>query len=108
MKKVFDKGNESNPIRVTETVLVPLTLKAIIEGKESGKEYLSSDRLIFEGELKVDDESGYKLEAFDEIEVQVYWENKGATTIDLNNSTELAGKIFDIAVSTDNTYNTKK
>ena len=108
MKKIFDKGNESNPIQTTETVLIDLPLKAIIEGKESGKEDKSSDRLIFEGELKVDDVSGYKLEAFDEIEVQVYWENKGATIIDLNNSTELAGKIFDITVSTDNTYNTKK
>lgn len=108
IKKKFNKLDLNNPIQITESIITELPLKAIIEGKESGKESLSSDRLIFEGELKVDEVSGYKLEAFDEIEIQVYWENKGATTIDLNNTPELAGKIFDITVSTDNTYNTVK
>lgn len=108
MKKIFDKQDVNNPIKTTEAVLVDLPLKAIIEGKESGREDKSSDRLIFEAELKVDETSGYKLESFDEIEVQVFWENKGATVIDLNNTTELAGKIFDITVSTDNAYNTRK
>ena len=108
LKKHFDKMDVNNPIKVKEAVITELPLKAIIEGKEAGKESLSSDRLIFEGELKVEELSGYKLEEFDEIEVQVYCENKGTTTVDLKNSPELAGKIFDITVSTDNTYNTIK
>lgn len=105
IKKTFDKMDTSNPIKTTSTVLAELPLIAIIEGKEAGKESVSSDRLIFEGELKVDPASEYKLEQYDEVEVQVYWENKGATTVDLNSSPELAGKIFDIVVATDNTYN---
>lgn len=72
LKKQFNKLEVNNPIQTTESVIAELPLKAIIEGKEAGKESLSSDRLIFEGELKVDDVSGYKLEAFDEIEIQVY------------------------------------
>ena len=77
-------------------------------GKESGKEEISSDRLIFEAEIKVDEDTQYKLKEFNDIEVQVYWSNELATKLDLNNSPELAGKILDITVSTDNTYNTIK
>ena len=107
IKKVFNPLDPTNPIEVQDTVLIPLPLIAVVPGKESGKENISSDRLIFEAELKLDEVTGYKLDAFNEIEVQVFWENKSATKIDLNNSPELAGKILDIVVSTDNTYNTK-
>ena len=107
-KKVFDKTNINNPIQTESIVLAELPLTAVIHGKEAGKEERSSDRLIFEGELKVDEVSGYILEEFNNIEIQVFWQNELATKIDLNNSPELSGKIFDITVSTDNTYNTIK
>lgn len=103
--RTIDKSNAKSPIKKEDITLVELPLVAIIPGKESGKESSSSDRLIFEAEIKVKEESDYILKQFNEIETQVYWENKGATTIDLNNSPELAGKILDITVSTDNTYN---
>lgn len=102
--KSLDIINSRNPIKIDNIVLVDLPLVAIIPGKEAGKETISSDRLIFEAEIKAN-ETGYVLEQFNEVETQIYWENQGATTIDLNNSPELAGKILDITVSTDNTYN---
>ena len=105
--KSLDTGNAMNPIKTANTTLVDLPLVAIIPGKEAGREKISSDRLIFEAEIKAN-ETGYILEQFNEIEAQVYWDNQGATVIDLNNSPELAGKILDITVSTDNTYNKRK
>lgn len=104
----IDKSNERNPIKKEEVTLVELPLVAIIPGKEAGRESISSDRLIFEAELRVNEGTGYTLDKFNEIETQVYWENKGATVVDLNNSPELAGKILDITVSTDSTYNKRK
>lgn len=104
----LDKSNDKNPIKKEEVTLVELPLVAIIPGKEAGKESISSDRLIFEAELRVNEETGYTLDKFNEIETQVYWENKGATVVDLNNSPELAGKILDITVSADSTYNKRK
>ena len=98
------KTNARNPIKKEDMPLVELPLVAIIPGKESGKEAISSDRLIFEADIKAND-TGYILEQFNEIETQIFWENQGATTIDLNNSPELAGKILDVTISTDNTYN---
>ena len=100
----IDKTNSRNPIKKENVTLVELPLVAIIPGKEAGKEAISSDRLIFEADIKAND-TGYILDKFNEIETQVFWENRGATTIDLNNSPELAGKILDITISTDNTYN---
>src|SRR5699024_8355467 len=102
--KSLDISNAKNPIKTENITLVELPLVAIIPGKEAGKEEISSDRLIFEADIKAN-ETGYVLEQFNEIETQIYWENQGATTVDLNNSPELAGKILDITVSTDNTYN---
>lgn len=103
-KTSIDKTNARNPIKKEDISLVELPLVAIIPGKESGKEAISSDRLIFEADIKAND-TGYILEQFNEIETQIFWENQGATTIDLNNSPELAGKILDVTISTDNTYN---
>lgn len=102
--KSLNLTNTQNPVKTENITLVELPLVAIIPGKEAGKEEISSDRLIFEADIKAN-ESGYILEQFNEIETQIYWENQGATIIDLNNSPELAGKILDITVSTDNTYN---
>lgn len=103
--KTIDTANASNPIKTESLTLVNLPLIAIVPGKESGKEDISSDRLIFEAEIKIDEDTQYKLKEFNDIEVQVYWSNELATKLDLNNSPELAGKILDITVSTDNTYN---
>ena len=103
-KTSIDKTNARKPIMKEDMPLVELPLVAIIPGKESGKEAISSDRLIFEADIKAND-TGYILEQFNEIETQIFWENQGATTIDLNNSPELAGKILDVTISTDNTYN---
>ena len=100
----IDKANSRNPIKKENVTLVELPLVAIIPGKEAGKEAISSDRLIFEADIKAND-TGYILNQFNEIETQIFWENQGATTIDLNNSPELAGKILDVTISTDNTYN---
>lgn len=105
MVKELNLKDPINPIKTTKTKIVELPLVAIIPGKESGKEDISSDRLIFEAELNVNEDTGFVLEKFNEIEAQIYWENQGATTIDLNNFPELAGKILDVVVSTDNTYN---
>ena len=102
--KSLDFANAKNPIKTENVTLVDLPLVAIIPGKEAGKEEISSDRLIFEADIQAND-TGYVLEQFNEIETQIYWENQGATIVDLNNSPELAGKILDITVSTDNTYN---
>ena len=103
-KTSIDKTNARNPIKREDISLVELPLVAIIPGKESGRESMSSDRLIFEADIKAND-TEYILEQFNEIETQIFWENQGATTIDLNNSPELAGKILDVTISTDNTYN---
>ena len=100
----INKTDSRNPIKKENVTLVELPLVAIIPGKEAGKEAISSDRLIFEADIKAND-TGYILNQFNEIETQIFWENQGATTIDLNNSPELAGKILDITISTDNTYN---
>lgn len=105
---VFDPSNLSAPMTAKDVLITELKLISVLPGKEAGKEEYSSDRLIFEGELKIDPENNYILKDFNELDVQVFWENKSATSIDLNNSPELAGKIFDIVVSTDNTYNTIK
>lgn len=98
----------TKPIKTESVILAPLSLIAVVPGKEAGKEGVSSDRLIFEAEIKLDENTQYKLSSFNNIEVQVYWSNELATKMDLNNSPELAGRILDITVSTDNTYNTKK
>ena len=106
--KTINTSTPNSPIKTTSLTLVNLPLIAVVPGKESGKEEISSDRLIFEAEIKVDEDTQYKLKEFNDIEVQVYWSNELATKLDLNNSPELAGKILDITVSTDNTYNTIK
>lgn len=103
----IDKRNPYKPLQKKDITLVELPLVAVIPGKEAGQEKISSDRLIFETEISLDAVTDYKLNQFNNIEVQVYWDNEYATKLDLNNSPELAGKILDITVSTDNTYNTK-
>ena len=108
MVKEIDLKDQKTPVKITKTKLIELPLVAVIPGKESGKEEISSDRLIFESEISINEDSNYILEQFNEIEAQIMWENQGATTVDLNSFPELAGKILDVVVSTDNTYNKVK
>ena len=106
--KTFDYDTPNNPIRTEYFTVTELPLIAIINGKESQRENISSDRLIFEADLKVDDSNGHRLLDFNDIEAQVIWETNGVNTQELQTHNELAGKILDITVSTDRAYNKKK
>lgn len=90
------------PLAYAEPVLVELPLVAIMKGKEPGKEAYSSDRLIFEAEIQAGEETA--LEMFDHIEIQVYWESK-LQAENITGNSQFAGKILDISVATDKSYN---
>ena len=78
--------------------MVEVPLVAIIPGKEPDKEDYSSDRLIFEIDLR-NQLNG--LKAFNCFEVQIYWSsNLGASNI----SDDTCGKILDLTISTDKSY----
>ena len=97
-RKTIDLNNVTNPITYSEPKIVEVPLKAIIPGKEPDKEDFSSDRLIFEADLR--DQLG-DLEAFNCFEVQIYWNsNLGANNI----SDNTCGKILDLTISTDKSY----
>ena len=97
-RKTIDVDNIDNPITYSEIKLKEMELKAIVPGKEPDKEAFSSDRLIFEADLR--DQLG-DLEAFNCFEVQIYWNsNLGANNI----SDETCGKILDLTISTDKSY----
>ena len=97
-RKTIDVDNIDNPITYSEIKLKEMELKAIVPGKEPDKEAFSSDRLIFEADLR--DQLG-DLEAFNCFEVQIYWNsNLGANSI----SDETCGKILDLTISTDKSY----
>lgn len=102
--KTIDYTNSKTPIKYTNTTVVELPLVAIIDGKENGKEDFSTDRLIFEKEIKLQDNSNVLL-GFNEIEAQVVWDNKGIAKEEIQANKELAGKILDITMSTDQAYN---
>ena len=84
--------------------LAELKLVAIIPGKEPGKEDSSSDRLIFEGEIKSTDGV---LSTYNDLEVQVIW-NSSVNKDLINASKSIAGKIYDISVSVDKAYKSKE
>lgn len=90
------------PVTYGEPVIVELPLVAVMTGKESNKEAISSDRLIFEAEIKKGTEKA--LEVFDNIEIQVFWKS-GLQADNLNTNPQFAGRILDISVSTDKSYN---
>ena len=90
------------PLTYGEPVVVELPLVAVMSGKEPGKENISSDRLIFEKEIQQG--PGKALGIYDDIEVQVYWKS-GLQADNLNTNNQFAGKILDISVSTDKSYN---
>lgn len=68
----INKQDSANPLKVENVVLIPLSLVAVVPGKEAGKESISSDRLVFEAEIQLDNHTNYKLNSFNNIEVQVY------------------------------------
>lgn len=102
--KNIDFKNSNSPITYQNTTIVELPLVAIIPGKENGKENISTDRLIFEAELKTQEDSN-ALVQFNDIEAQIVWENKGVGKDEIQSNKELAGKILDITMSTDQAYN---
>ncbi|MGL5507071.1 MAG: hypothetical protein ACRDB0_04130, partial [Paraclostridium sp.] len=106
--KAINVKNPSNPIETKYSTIKELPLVAIISGKENGKLDISSDRLIFETELLIDEDNGYKLIDFNDLEVQVVWETNGVNSQELQTHKELSGKILDITVSTDRAYSTRK
>ena len=84
-------------------VIVELPLKAVIPGKEPGKENISSDRLIFEAEISPE-ETDRLLNTFHEVELQVYWRS-AMRTENINSNPQYAGRILDLCVATDKSYN---
>ena len=97
-RKTIDLTNTTNPIMYSEPKVVEVPLVAIIPGKEPDKEDYSSDRLIFEIDLRNQLDG---LKAFNCFEVQIYWSsNLGANNI----SDDTCGKILDLTISTDKSY----
>ena len=79
-----------------------------MKGKEPGKEATSSDRLIFEAEVGLDnDEEVNILNQYNTLEIQIYWDNNSLPVTTINSNPDLAGKIYDLSISTDKAYNKK-
>lgn len=97
-RKIGDVPPEFSPY-----TLIELPLTAVIPGKEPGKEAISSDRLIFEAEI-APEESDRLLNTFHEIEIQVYWRS-ALRTENINTNPQYAGRILDLTVATDKSYN---
>ena len=94
---------KSVPLEYSAPVVVELPLTTVMFGKEPNKEAYSSDRLIFEAEI-APDESDRLLNTFDHIEVQVFWESP-VKNENINDNNQFAGKILDLSVVTDKSYN---
>lgn len=106
--KTINYDNPSNPIEYTDSKIVELPLMAVMEGKEPNRESSSSDRLIFEYEVGLNaDEEVNVLDKYNTLEIQVYWDNNSLPVSTINTNTDLAGKIYDITISTDKSYNKK-
>ena len=107
--KVINLNNPTNPVSYTDTKLVELPLVAVMKGKEPGKEATSSDRLIFEAEIGVNDDTAVNvLNQYNTLEIQIYWENSALPVSTINTNNDLAGKIYDLSISTDKSYNKKQ
>lgn len=91
------------PLEYDTPVIVELPLVAVMSGKEANKETISSDRLIFEAEV-APDEADRILNTFDHIEVQVFWRSS-LYNENINANNNFAGKILDLSVATDKSYN---
>lgn len=106
--KTINYDNPSNPIEYTDSKIVELPLTAVMKGKEPNRESSSSDRLIFEYEVGLnEDEEVNVLDKYNTLEIQVYWDNNSLPVSTINTNTDLAGKIYDITISTDKSYNKK-
>ncbi len=91
------------PLEYDTPVIVELPLVGVMSGKEPGKEVYSSDRLIFEAEI-APDEADRILNTFDHIEIQIFW-NSSLKNENVNSSNQFAGRILDLSVVTDKSYN---
>lgn len=91
------------PLEYDTPVVVELPLVAIMPGKESNKEVYSTNRLIFEAEI-APDEADRLLNTFDHIEVQIFWKSP-LQEENINADNQFAGKILDLSVTTDKSYN---
>ena len=107
-KKTINYSNVNNPIEYSDTIVKELPLTAVIFGQESGKEKSSTDRLIFEGDIALLQDSEYILDNYNDFTVQVFWSNTGVTEQEMYANPELAGSIYDIVVSVDRTFNKKE
>ena len=106
--KKINHNNPSNPVSYSDTKIVELPLVSVMKGKEPGKEATSSDRLIFEAEIGLDnDEEVNILNQYNTLEIQIYWDNNSLPVTTINSNPDLAGKIYDLSISTDKSYNKK-
>ena len=107
--KVINLNNPTNPVSYTDAKLVELPLVAVMKGKEPNKEATSSDRLIFEAEIGVNNDADINvLNQYNTLEIQIYWENSALPVSTINTNNDLAGKIYDLSISTDKSYNKKQ
>ena len=107
--KVVNLNNPTNPVSYTDAKLVELPLVTVMKGKEPGKETTSSDRLIFEAEIGINDDTAVNvLNQYNTLEIQIYWENSALPVSTINTNNDLAGKIYDLSISTDKSYNKKQ
>ena len=93
------KKTSEIPLIYGDETIVELPLVAVIPGKEPGKEDSSSDRLIFEAEIKNNEEE--RLEMYHQLELQIAWDSPITT---INENPQFAGKILDLSVSTDKSF----
>lgn len=93
------KKTSEIPLMYGDETIVELPLVAVIPGKEPGKENNSSDRLIFEAEIKNNEEE--RLEMYHQLELQIAWDSPITT---INENPQFAGKILDLSVSTDKSF----
>jgi hypothetical protein len=93
------KKTSEIPLIYGDETIVELPLVAVIPGKEPGKENSSSDRLIFEAEIKNNEEE--RLEMYHQLELQIAWDSPITT---INENPQFAGKILDLSVSTDKSF----
>ena len=93
------KRTSEIPLIYSDETIVELPLVAVIPGKEPGKENNSSDRLIFEAEIKNNEEE--RLEMYHQLELQIAWDSPITT---INENPQFAGKILDLSVSTDKSF----
>ena len=91
------------PLEYDAPVIVELPLVGVMPGKEPNKEIYSSDRLIFEAEI-APNEADRLLNTFDHIEIQIFW-NSSLRNENVNGNNQFAGKILDLSVVTDKSYN---